>query len=95
MLVERPKHIKVRFQTLAGVADGTVESEEPMPTELYLRGLMCRIFQHEVDHLDGKVIWDEDYKATNFKMLGRQPTSELADPETFEKFYKENAQYML
>ena len=95
MLVERPKHIKVRFQTVKGIKDRTSESEAPIPTDLYLRGLMARIFQHEVDHLDGRVMWEEGYESDNFKVLDHQKTAELLDEEELDRFYKENAHYML
>ena len=61
-LVERPMHIKVRFQSFEGVKDLTKQSKEPKYSDMYLRGMMCRIFQHEIDHLDGKLVWDKEVK---------------------------------
>ena len=58
LLIERPMHIKVRFQALDGIKDKTLESKEPVYNDLYLRGLMARIFQHEIDHLNGILAWD-------------------------------------
>lgn len=45
--VRRPKHIRVRFQTPAG----------EMTTEMYT-GMAARVFQHELDHLDGVLFYD-------------------------------------
>ena len=53
-------HIKVEFNTLKQLSKPPGSNGEYQKTELYLRGLMCRIFQHEIDHLDGHVIWDEN-----------------------------------
>jgi peptide deformylase len=44
VLVERPMHVLVRFQTIDGVVDKTTENREPIFNEIYMRGLMCRIF---------------------------------------------------
>jgi peptide deformylase len=30
-----------------------------MPVEIYMKGLMARIFQHEIDHLDGVLNWED------------------------------------
>jgi peptide deformylase len=45
--VERPQHIVVRYQRLDGV-----------PCELELRGFLATVFQHELDHLDGRLYID-------------------------------------
>ena len=50
----------------------TKESKEPKYTDMYLRGMMCRIFQHEIDHLDGILVWNRELKDV-------KQTSELAD----------------
>ncbi len=46
-LVERPQHVLVRYTTIAGAA-----------AELELQGFAATVFQHEFDHLDGKLFVD-------------------------------------
>ena len=45
--VDRPKTLKVRYQTLDGE---TVEED--------ISGMLARVFQHELDHLDGVLFID-------------------------------------
>lgn len=45
--VERPQHVKVRSLDLQG-----------KPFELELKGFLATVFQHEFDHLDGKLYID-------------------------------------
>ena len=45
--VERPQHIRVDYTTLAGE-----------PASLELQGFLATVFQHEFDHLDGKLYVD-------------------------------------
>ncbi len=45
--VERPQHIRVDYQD----ADGT-------PSRMQLRGFPATVFQHEFDHLDGRLYVD-------------------------------------
>jgi len=45
--VERPQHIRVSYQQLDGVRH-----------ELELTGFLATVFQHELDHLDGKIYID-------------------------------------
>lgn len=45
---------------------------------MYVRGLLSRVIQHEVDHLDGKLIWDSH---EHFKVHDTQPTSDLMDED--------------
>jgi peptide deformylase len=45
--VERPQHVRIRYQTL----DGHHETLE-------LHGFRATVFQHELDHLDGKLYID-------------------------------------
>lgn len=45
--VERPQHIRVRALDLEGA-----------PIELELHGFLATVFQHEFDHLDGKLYID-------------------------------------
>jgi peptide deformylase len=47
-LVERPLQVRVSFHDIKG--------EE---YDLMVGGLMSRIFQHEMDHLNGEVMWAE------------------------------------
>lgn len=51
--VERPTAITLTGQNLAG---------EPMKLEL--EGLLARVFQHEIDHLDGVLILDRTDRAS-------------------------------
>jgi peptide deformylase len=55
--VERPKEIVVSYQTYVG-------NEERMK----LCGEVARMFQHELDHLDGKLIVDHVDRKTRFKI---------------------------
>jgi peptide deformylase len=66
-LVERPKTIKVRFQTYNG-----------KETDQVCKGLMSRIFQHEIDHFDGVLMED---LAKDLKSI-----DEFKSEEDFEKF---------
>jgi peptide deformylase len=45
--VERPQHIRVRYTTLERETD-----------EIELEGFLATVFQHEFDHLDGKLYID-------------------------------------
>lgn len=45
--VERPQHVRVRARDLEGA-----------PLELELRGFLATVFQHEFDHLDGRLYID-------------------------------------
>jgi peptide deformylase len=45
--VERPQHVRIRYTTL----DGQTETIE-------LTGFLATVFQHEFDHLDGKLYVD-------------------------------------
>lgn len=45
--VERPQHVRVRAMDLQG-----------QPFELELNGFLATVFQHEFDHLDGKLYVD-------------------------------------
>ena len=66
--VERPQHVHVRALDLRG-----------NPFELELKGFLATVFQHEFDHLDGKLYVDrlkdsrllvfEDQLATNQSLL--------------------------
>jgi peptide deformylase len=42
--------------------------------------MMCRIFQHELDHLNGVVNWELESK-------GKQSTKELKNEEYLTEFY--------
>ena len=48
-LVERPLQVKVEFENINGDKHN-----------MLLMGLMSRIFQHEIDHLDGELMWLEN-----------------------------------
>jgi peptide deformylase len=45
--VERPQHVRVRYTTLRGDQE-----------ELELEGFLATVFQHEFDHLDGRLYID-------------------------------------
>ena len=45
--IDRPRSIHVKFQTLSGKYK-----------KWYLKGLEARIVQHEIDHLDGRLMTD-------------------------------------
>ena len=92
MLVERPKFIQVNFhsleQALKAVGIGMDNEGHTLvldkkgrviePTTVSLKGLMCRIFQHEIDHLDGRVMWNEPDR-DDFKVLDSKTTDILSD----------------
>ena len=48
VLIERPTQVKAHFKDLQG-----------QEYQMLLNGLMSRIFQHEIDHLNGLVMWDD------------------------------------
>ena len=48
-LMERPVQVKAKFNDILG-----------KEYELLLTGLMSRIFQHEIDHLNGIIMWDDE-----------------------------------
>ena len=50
---------------------------------MYLKGLMARIFQHEIDHLNGVVNWEEH---DHFKILKTQSIKDFEDEKFFEQF---------
>jgi peptide deformylase len=53
VVVERPTVIKISGRDVSGE-----------PTEIEVEGLLARIFQHEVDHLDGVLILDRTDRAS-------------------------------
>lgn len=53
--VERPQHVRVRYTTIEG------DSEE-----LELHGFIATVFQHEFDHLDGRLYVDRINDSTMF-----------------------------
>ena len=60
-------------------------------------GLFSRIFQHEIDHLNGRLMWDEepvDKEATPRRIEQRQLIDEISEPEALEKFYNENRRFI-
>lgn len=75
-LISRPQNIKVKFCNFEGE---TYETQ--------LSGSVARLFQHEVDHLDGK---QTDVSAIRFQSI-----PEIDSPEAAKKFYEENREYML
>ena len=49
--IDRPRSIHVKFQTLSGKYK-----------KWYLKGLEARIVQHEIDHLDGRLMTDYEWE---------------------------------
>lgn len=47
-LVERPMQLKVRFNTIEG-----------KEIDLFCEGIVARVFMHEIDHLEGRLMWEE------------------------------------
>ena len=108
LLVERPSFIQVNFHSLeqALKAVGTEVDDDGQllvldkkgrviePTTVSLKGLMCRIFQHEIDHLDGRVMWNEANR-DDFKVFDSKSTDILGDNEGFEAWFEQNEQYLL
>lgn len=70
-LVERPKRVKVRYFNVAG-----------KQVDLVCEGLISRIFQHEIDHLDGLTMEDKRIRSALIKNIN--------DEDAFESFKKEN-----
>jgi len=60
-LVERPLQVKVHYETLRGEKISTL-----------FMGLTARIFMHEVDHLDGELMWHENKRSLTPRRLERQ-----------------------
>jgi peptide deformylase len=56
--VRRAEKIKIKGQDLEG-----------NPVELEAEGLLARVFQHEIDHLDGKIILDRCSREERRKAL--------------------------
>jgi len=73
---------------------------------MLLSGLMSRIFQHEIDHLNGLVMWDdlvpdalrkdqpEGVKIPHRRIDKVQNLRELETPEASDKFYHANRRYI-
>ena len=71
-----------------------------------LDGLMSRIFQHEVDHLNGLVMWDDtvpetviNYQPEGVKITPRriektQDLAEITEEEAYGKFYIDNKKFI-
>jgi peptide deformylase len=68
--VERPQHVKVRYTSETGEVN-----------ELELKGFSATVFQHEFDHLDGKLFVD---RVSDTRMLAFEEEYEkylVPDPE--------------
>ena len=50
--------------------------------DMYVRGLLSRVIQHEVDHLDGRVVWDHP----EIKVIEEKLTKELLDPDAMREW---------
>ena len=75
-LVKRPKTVKVRFNNIQGAE-----------VDLVCDGLISRIFQHEIDHLNGKAMEEQAIKFHKIK--------EIEDQGAFDKFHQENKKYII
>ena len=95
-LVERPVQVKAAFQDLKG-----------KEYEMMFTGLMARIFQHEIDHLHGILMWDdagvpeevmselaEGSKIPPRKVDKLQSLKELSSFEAQETFYQANRRFI-
>ena len=82
-LVERPAEALVRFQDIRGKS-----------FELGIGGLLCRIFQHEVDHLDGQLMWLESEGLVPRKLIEKISIAEV-ERIGADKFYEENKKWIL
>jgi peptide deformylase len=60
--VERPQHVRVNYTTATGDS-----------AELELEGFLATVFQHEFDHLDGKLFVD---RMTDTSLLSFEPEFE-------------------
>ena len=70
-LVERPSKVIVKYQTMLG-----------KQTDMICVGLVARIFQHELDHLDGITM--------ESKALETKAINELVNPKDLNEFYQAN-----
>jgi len=91
-LVERPQQVKVRFNDIRG-----------KEYDLICMGLMARVFLHEIDHLQGRNMWDptEEDETSNSLAIHTQkrlertfPIAELHDEENYMKFCIENKNFI-
>lgn len=95
VLIERPTQVRGKFHDIEG-----------QEYEMLLSGLMSRIFQHEVDHLNGLVMWDdqvtENVRSSQpegvfippRRIEKTQSLSELATIDDQDKFYRANRRYI-
>lgn len=67
-LVERPKRVKVKFWNIQG-----------RECDMVCDGLVSRIFQHEIDHLDGR----------GMEQIAKElhKISDIENPEQYDLFY--------
>lgn len=70
-MVERPKAVMLRFTNYQGNVN-----------DLQCDGLMARIVQHELDHLNGELMEEKCTRTVSIK--------EIESPDMFEKFSLEN-----
>ena len=85
-LVERPMQVRVKFQNLKG-----------QEFDILLRGLVARIFQHELDHLEGQLMWERvDEKILSGPPRRLERMIAIKEVEANEQtFYDENGKYIL
>lgn len=87
-LVPRYNKITVTYQSL-GVKAGETEPSLTEPITEELHGIMSRVFQHEIGHLNGGCIYDEDFSPENSIGFG-VGTPEIKQEELL-KLYEEKA----
>ena len=63
---------------------------------MLLHGIMSRIFQHELDHLDGETMWEEKNEKSSKvpRRLERLIPIEEIEAD-IDKFYLENQKFIL
>lgn len=86
-LVERPSFISVTWKNIRG-----------QDVNMLLQGLVARIFQHEVDHLNGELMWEETPESERVikipRILHRMVTTAEVDADP-DKFYEENRKFII
>jgi hypothetical protein len=90
--VERPQQVKVKFNDIRG-----------KEYDLLCMGLMARVFLHEIDHLQGRNMWDSTDEEdpsnsleifTHKRLEKTYPIAELHDEENYFNFCMENKNFI-
>lgn len=83
-LVERPKFVAAQWHNLKG-----------QPVNVMLSGLVARIFQHEVDHLNGELMWEEVADPTRVPRRLEKMVEIGEVARDVEKFYNANREFLM